>query len=173
MPNACWGSAAPLGARSSVQFHARRCSAVTQRANGPNRPFLSSATSVLNNADPNTLSCCTQDGQGLQAHPASWLAHQRSGQLDQKAAATWQPTRRSSQVRRGRRRRCRRTLCFPSRGSSSLPSLCLLGTARPHGIGRACARAFVRAGYRVLGIDRLRLQDGEAGGCCGWEPALV
>lgn len=35
------------------------------------------------------------------------------------------------------------------------------GTARPHGIGRACARAFVRAGYRVLGIDRLRLQDGE------------
>ncbi|PRW57640.1 oxidoreductase isoform A [Chlorella sorokiniana] len=36
------------------------------------------------------------------------------------------------------------------------------GTARPHGIGRACARAFVRAGYRVLGIDRLRLQDDEA-----------
>ncbi|KAL4436841.1 hypothetical protein ABPG75_003980 [Micractinium tetrahymenae] len=33
------------------------------------------------------------------------------------------------------------------------------GTARPHGIGRACARAFVRAGYRVVGVDKLRLQD--------------
>ncbi|KAL4432571.1 hypothetical protein ABPG77_000508 [Micractinium sp. CCAP 211/92] len=35
----------------------------------------------------------------------------------------------------------------------------ITGTARPHGIGRACARAFVRAGYRVLGVDKLRLQD--------------
>ncbi|EFN55527.1 hypothetical protein CHLNCDRAFT_133961 [Chlorella variabilis] len=33
------------------------------------------------------------------------------------------------------------------------------GTARPTGIGRACARAFLRAGYRVLGVDKLKLQD--------------
>lgn len=50
----------------------------------------------------------------------------------------------------------------------------ITGTARPHGIGRACARAFVRAGYRVLGVDKLRLQD-EPGVVCRaldrWPPA--
>lgn len=42
---------------------------------------------------------------------------------------------------------------------SALRVAVVTGTARPHGIGRACARAFVRAGYRVLGVDKLRLQD--------------
>ena len=39
------------------------------------------------------------------------------------------------------------------------------GTARPHGIGRAVARRFIRQGYNVLGVDKLRLQDPETGGC--------
>jgi NAD(P)-dependent dehydrogenase (short-subunit alcohol dehydrogenase family) len=38
------------------------------------------------------------------------------------------------------------------------------GTARPTGIGRACARAFIKAGYNVLGVDKVRLQDAEPGG---------
>lgn len=37
----------------------------------------------------------------------------------------------------------------------------ITGTARPSGIGRACARAFVRAGYNVLGVDKMRMQDSE------------
>lgn len=35
------------------------------------------------------------------------------------------------------------------------------GTARAHGIGRAIARSFVRAGYTVLGVDRANLQHTE------------
>ncbi|PSC74545.1 oxidoreductase isoform B [Micractinium conductrix] len=42
-----------------------------------------------------------------------------------------------------------------------LKTAVVTGTASPAGIGRACARAFVRAGYQVLGVDKMRLQDSE------------
>lgn len=52
----------------------------------------------------------------------------------------------------------------PAMAAVAVPPLrtaVVTGTARPSGIGRACARAFVKAGYQVLGVDKLRLQDAE------------
>ncbi len=41
----------------------------------------------------------------------------------------------------------------------ALPVAIVTGTARTCGIGRACARAFVREGYRVLGVDKSGLEQ--------------
>ena len=47
--------------------------------------------------------------------------------------------------------------------AQGLRTAVVTGTARPHGIGRATARAFVKAGYQVLGVDKLKLQDADKG----------
>lgn len=69
----------PAGALQRPLAHQKGCSSCKQML-GSDREQTDqigrschSATSALGNAAPNTLSCCTQAGQGLQTHPTSLL----------------------------------------------------------------------------------------------------
>lgn len=53
--------------------------------------------------------------------------------------------------------------CMAVPGNVSVPRLAVItGTARAAGIGNACAKAFVKAGWSVLGVDKSRLERQEA-----------
>lgn len=95
---------APWRTRKAA-VHASRCSAVTE-----SKRTKSAVPVILRRLPSVTLlltpsAAARKPARVCRRTPRACFAHQRSGQLDQKAAATWQPKRRSSQVRRGRRRR--------------------------------------------------------------------
>lgn len=103
-------------------------------------------------AHQNGLGCRPCDTQNC---GGDWCAREGAGcaallpqQLLRAPPPTW--GRRLPASSPAQPRALRRSPCRPA------------GTARPHGIGRAVARAFVRAGFRVLGVDKLRLQDDPA-----------